>query len=353
MRRLVVITNLGNNTIKTNIFSKDNKSDKRIKNVLIKTNNENDSGVTNLKENNINLISSEKDIVVKVEERPPEKKQNIIIFEDNAFITNMTKDYLLFEKAILYDRRDICDIFIHFIKIKIDLINIFNINYSFVPYIIRLIKFVFFFHFLFYIETLCIGQKYYFDKYYSKEFQQFLKENYFYEESDNYINNYINYIFSKKSVKKIEYTKIHFLYTFKYAFPRVLIPSAISLISYIITSYLTPRRKIMKVILNKAYKRDIKLYKFRKTAKKYRNRFLFVGILALCLMIFFFYSTINYFYVFEEAKYDITQSFILSGLLRVVFDFLFWGIIAGMRVFSIRFRFKCFYNLINKISEIN
>ena len=248
-------------------------------------------------------------------------------------------------------------------KLKNDLINIFSCNYSFVPYTARLIKFAFFFHFLFYLETLCIGQKYYFDKYYSDEVQDFLIDNHIYD--NNYIlnslsNNKTNYTNINNTLSENdfnieieEFDKMHYLYTFKYAFPRVLIPAALSLISYFFTAILTPRRKIMKLILNTSYKPEQKLIQAEKIMKNYKTIYLIFGILALLLMVFFFYSTINYFYVFEEAKYDIPQSFILSGLLRFIFDIILWAFITELRVCGIQIHNKGFYDLINKIYEIN
>ena len=70
-------------------------------------------------------------------------------------------------------------------------------------------------------------------------------------------------------------------------------------------------------------------------------------------MIFFLYSITNYFYVFEDAKYDIPQYVILSGLLRLIFDIIFWAFIIELRVCSIQTHFGGFYNLVNKIYELN
>ena len=237
----------------------------------------------------------------------------------------------------------------------------FYIDYSFTRYTIRVIKFAFFFHFMFYIETLCIGQKYYFDKYYSDEFQDFLENNHFYENNRNinYTNTNVSYATNKTFLEKYyntdrqKFNNIHYLYTFKYSFPRVLIPAAISLISYIFTSILSPRRSIIKILLNTSYKPEEKDNRIGTLKKKYDIIFLIFGILALLLMVFFFYSTINYFYVFDEAKYDIPQSFLLSGLVRFIFFIIFWAFIVELRVCSIQTHFGGFYNLINKIYEIN
>ena len=358
IRRLVIITNLGKNYQKTRIFDIEDKfrnEPKKEKGLSIKINN--DSKNDNTMSLNNNLIPSEKDNDRKEEENKNEKIENIIGLEvENSFIGNIMRDYLNFKEAILYDKRTKWNMFVHFMKLKNDLINIFLLNYSFIPYSIRMIKFTFFFHFIFYLETLCIGQKYYFDKYYSKEFQDFLTKNNFY--GDNSLlnnstynnNNYLNKYFSTKT---IEFTKIHFLYTFKYSFPRVLIPFAISLISYFITSLLSPRRKIIKILLNGAYKQDIKYFKMKLVIKRYRIIYLVFGILAFLLMLFFFYSTINYFFVFEDAKYDIPQSFILSGLMRFIFDIILWLILALLRVYSINMYEENLYKIINKIYEIN
>ena len=150
-----------------------------------------------------------------------------------------------------------------------------------------------------------------------------------------------------------KFADIHYLYTFKYSFPRVLIPAAISLISYIFTSVLSPRRKIIKILLNIDYTHQIKKEQIKLISKKYKIIYIIFGILALFLMVFFFYSIVVYFYVFEDAKYDIPQSFMLSGLLRFIFDILLWSFITELRICSLQTRFDGFYNLINKVYEIN
>ena len=68
---------------------------------------------------------------------------------------------------------------------------------------------------------------------------------------------------------------------------------------------------------------------------------------------FFFYSITNYFVIFEDAKYDIPQSFLLSGLIRFIFDFLIWAIISNIRKLSIESHNNDFYGFVRVISEMN
>ena len=375
LRRLVIITNLGNNYNKNNIYANNNviiNKEVILKNKPIEEKEKSSESSSNdIDYNNINIKNSRNNIVslgkdseikeMKEEDDRIEKLGYIIGEENDGFLSNIMRDYLNFEDATYFDRRDNCKIFCHFMRLKNDLINMFYVDYSFTRYTIRVIKFAFFFHFMFYIETLCIGQKYYFDKYYSDEFQDFLENNHFYENirNINYSNTNVSYATNKTFLEKYyntarqKFNNIHYLYTFKYSFPRVLIPAAISLISYIFTSILSPRRSIIKILLNTSYKPEEKDNRIGTLKKKYDIIFLIFGILALLLMVFFFYSTINYFYVFDEAKYDIPQSFLLSGLVRFIFDIIFWAFIVELRVCSIQTHFGGFYNLINKIYEIN
>ena len=369
LKRLVIITNLGNSLITKDKNDNNNNNEYKLKNnnLIDENNNENNLGNSfndsksnnnlKIKHNSKDLIYSGKDNKETEEEKQREKLGIILGKEDDTFMSNITRDYLNFEDATYFDRRENCSIFRHFMKLKNDLINIFYCQYSFVPYAARLIKFIFFFHFLFYLETLCIGQKYYFEKYYSDEFQDFLKDHNFYDNKDGNLNNYNNikksFLEKYLNTEEIEFTKIHFLYTFKYTFPRVLIPAAISLISYIFTAILTPRRKIMKIILDTTYKSNEKINKIQKITNNYRIVYIIFGIIGLLLMVFFFYSIVNYFFIFEEAKYDIPQSFIFSGLLRFIFDIIFWAFIVELRMCGIHIYNKGFYNLINYIYEIN
>ena len=378
LRRLIIITNLGknlNNLEKSDVINNNsrlsnnpkNKNEKDSDDLMNNSESNNESNIknsiNNLMENTKEKIENEKDI------NKNEKLGNIIGIEDNTFWSNIMRDYLNFEDASYFDRRENCHIFCHFMKLKNDLINIFCCDYSFSPYTIRLIKFAFFFHFLFYLETLCIGQKYYFNKYYSNDFQEFLVDNNFYinnlvqysplnnsNTSETLISNFIkNTTFLKSyfDIDEIDFANIHYLYTFKYAFPRILIPAAISLISYIFTSLLSPRRKVIKILLNPIIKSEEKNNEIKKIAKTFKIIFIIFGIIAFFLMIFFFYSVTIYFSVFENAKYDIPQSFLLSGLIRFIFDIILWSFITELRVCSIQTHFGGFYDIVNKIYELN
>ena len=376
LKRLVIITNLGNNLEKPDNYvnnnrlknQQKNKNERDSNNSINNSESDNDSNIknsiNNLMDNTKEKSENEKEINIK-----NEKLGNIIGIEDNTFLSNIMRDYLNFEDASYFDRRENCHIFCHLMKLKNDLINIFCCDYSFAPYTIRIIKFTFFFHFMLYLEILCIGQKYYFEKYYSNDFQKFLVDNNFYSNniskystlnnsntSEFILTNYINnttFLKDNFDVKEIELTNIHYLYTFKHAFPRVLIPAAISLISYIFTSLLSPRRKIMKILLNIIYKPEEKHNEIKNIAKNYKIIFILFGIIALLLMIFYFYSVTIYFSVFENDKYDIPQSLLLSGLLRFIFDIILWSFITELRVCSIQTHFEEFYDIVNKLYEMN
>ena len=57
--------------------------------------------------------------------------------------------------------------------------------------------------------------------------------------------------------------------------------------------------------------------------------------------------------IFDDAKYDIPQSFILSGLIRFIIDIIIWAIIANIRILSVESHSSDFYRFIRGISEIN
>ena len=310
LRRLVIITNLGTNLSKSNLYNAKTDIILQNKPKLNSWNISNENALNNnLKKSSNNLIDTNNEKEVR-----KEIMGNILGLEDKTFMSNILRDYLEYDDATYFDRRDNCDIFCHFMKIKNDLINVFYLDYSFAPYTIRLIKFAFFFLFLFYLETLCIGQKYYFEKFYSNEFQDFLYDNNFYNNSRKFDN--------------ITLLEKDF-------------------------EFLSPRRKIIKILLNIDYTHQIKKEQIKLISQKYKIIYIIFGILTLFLMVFFFYSIVVYFYVFEDAKYDIPQSFILSGLLRFIFDILLWSFITELRICSLQTRFDGFYNLINKVYEIN
>ena len=413
LRRLVIITNLGKNLEENDFNFNDNELIKKSHLLNVRNNNENNSNDNiinsieinnkdkdkdkeevnkeiatndNLRKNNSLLPILRDNIVNEDQNERNIKMTKIVGFEDDTFLSNIKRDYLIYEDAIFFDNREYCSLFAHFLKLKNDLINIFCCNYSFAPYTIRLIKFLFFFHFMFYLETLCIGQKYYFKKYFSEEYQSYIENMY---NLENNITNNINSInininitknlnltnntnltnlntsnidnknlsifdleryFSKKT---IEIVKIHYLYTFKYAFARVLIPVAISYISYFFTAILSPRRKVLKIYLNTDLMQKEKIENYKKISKKYKIVYIVFGTLALLLMVFFFYSITNYFLVFEDAKYDIPQSFLLSGLIRFILDIIIWAIIANIRKLSIDSHSYETYGCIRGICEIN
>ena len=397
LKRLIIITNLGKNleenklNFNTNELLRqspfyENSDINNINNINNDINNYNNNDINNgiNKDINMNANSNEgetKENYSKKNSLLPMIKDNIVDdgqigrnkimskivgFEDDSFLSNIKRDYLQYNDAIFCDNRDYYSIFTHLLRLKNDLINIFCCSYSFAPYSIRFIKFLFFFHFLFYLETVCIGQKYYFDKYFSKEYQDFIKKknNFNLINSTNAANNN-NLTFSNISINNdfflekyisaetIELARIHYLYTFRHAFPRVLIPMALSFISYSFTALLSPRRKILKILLNPDLKENDKIGKYKKLSQKYKNIFIIFGTFALLFMVFFFYSITNYFVIFDDAKYDIPQSFILSGLIRFIIEIIIWAIIANVRVLSVESHSSDFYRFIRGISEIN
>ena len=369
LKRLVIITNLGKNFEEIKIsFHKSPLF--RQSPVFEKDNNKNNVSNSNEAPTNDNLVKNSalpmiKDSIINDQQNERSRIMNKLIgMEDDSFLSNIKRDYLKYNEAVFYDNRDYCSLFAHFLRLKNDLINIFYCNYSFAPYSIRLIKFLFFFHFMFYLETLCIGQKYYFNKYFSKEYQDFINkinnlannntfENYIISFNNNNITRNISIFENLFSEERREFINIHYLYTFKNAFARVLIPAAISFISYIFTSLLSPRRKILKAYLNPNLKEKDKIAKYQKISKKYKIIFIIFGIFALLLMGFFFYSITNYFVIFDDAKYDIPQSFILSGLIRFILDIIIWAIIANIRSTSIESHNIDIYGCIRIISELN
>ena len=345
LRRLVIITNLGKNLEennynynKTNLFRSNQFTD--IKNNEIFGNNNDIDTKENFEKKNSLLPMVNNNIVNDEEIDKNRKFARIIGLENDSFLSNITRDYLKYNDAIFYDNRDYCSMLAHFLRLKADFINIFYCDYSFAPYTIRLIKFLFFFHFMFYLETLCIGQKYYFKKHFSEEFLNYTEI--IYNITNNITNDYnityenttnSNLTFLEKHISREtrESLKIHYLYTFKYSFPRILIPTAISLISYFFTAILTPRRKILKAYLNLDLNEKEKNIKYMKIAKKFKIVFIIYGFLALLIMVFFFYSITNYFVIFDDAKYDIPPYFILSGLIRFILDIIIWAIISNIR----------------------
>ena len=363
-RRLIIITNLGKNLedFKVNknkyLMRSDQLNNKHGNARNIDDENTNDR--FNVNSNNNGLLPMMRDQIENNElnERNKILKQ-LVGNENSSFLSNMKRDYLSFNDAVMFDKRGYCSILAHYLKLKQDFINIFCCSYSFAPYSIRFIKFLFFFLFLFYLETLCIGQKYYYDKHFSEEYKNFTDKMYnmsIINESipvDNELNKNISFLEKYFTVKQIEFAKIHFLYTFKYAFPRILIPAAISLISYFFTSILSPRRKIMKAYLSPDLNEFDKKNKLKAISKKYKILYIIFGIIVLLLMVFFFYSITNYFFIFDDAQYDIPQSFLLSGLIRFIFDFLLLLIISNIRKFSIESGSEDIYSFSRAISEIN
>jgi hypothetical protein len=360
-RRLVIMTNLGKNLEKNN-YNTNNALIRKVNFAVKKDENNNENIITNENRKKTMALPMINQNIVSEDQSDRHELRKIVGIEDNTFLSNIKRDYLKFEDAIFLDNRDYCKIFTHFLKLKTDLINIFCFSYSFAPYTIRLIKFLFFFHFLFYLETLCIGQKYYFEKHFSEEYQHFLETMNNITKNNDLINititndvtnNQFSFLQKYFSEENIEFLRIHYLYTFKYAFPRVLIPAAISLISYFFTSILSPRRKIMRAFLNPKMKEQEKINKYKRISNNYKIIYIVFGILAVILMGFFFYSICNYFVIFEEAKYDIPQSFILSGLIRFIFDIILWSIIANVRILSIDTHNEDFYAFTRGIGEVN
>ena len=339
LRRLVIITNLGDSSLNIHLDTKLkdelglNYSDYFSNNDATLDNKE-----QNIQENQDNEKLQELGGIIVGEDKEKNAKLNklklFIGKENNTFLSNIKRDYLKYEDAAVLDTRKYNRVSSHFIKMKQDFINLFCCKYSLVHYELRVIKFLFFFHFLFYLQTLCVGQKYYFVKYYSTDYSKYKKD-------------------WGSEYNEKEFYKFQYMYAFKYAFPRVLIPAAISLISYVIAPIFSPRRRILKIVLYKNMKGEVKRDTVKYYTKRYKIVYIVFSILAILLMVFFYYSLTNYFYVFKDAIYEIPVGFVCSGVVRFVFDLIFWAIVACARVQSVKYKTDRSYKNVRGTCELN
>ena len=304
--------NIISNTEKIYFSKKSNKKRKKVKFLEIKNNtttkkkleNENISKLNNNLRKEIN--SENKEEHYKKKKENSKNKVRIIPYERKIYSEKEINE-LDYDDAIIYDKRNYCQIFWCTLKEKQAIVNTFFVKDALKPFSIKLLVIIFSFSCYFVINGFLYNEEYVSTKLKNNETKTF-------------------YEYLSDSIERILYTSI-----------------VGGVISFIIGILFNTDKKIDKVI-NKNKKNKIILK--GEIAKIYRCnniRILFFIIIQIILMILFIIYIFCFCYVYPNNKLDwFESSLIVIGLMQS-FSLFSSFLISTIKYFSVKFQWElCF-----------
>ena len=242
-------------------------------------------------------------------------------------------DYLPFEEAKTKDFRSFFHLYWNILSLRHPIINLFswisffNITNSFIPFQIKIIKFVFMIMLNLFINTLILTQDYFQNKFY-------------------YFNNIYNILHIERGNNISSSEKIK--YSMNNSFPRVLLGFIICVIIQELIEYIffCERKKIYNTFFLKGF--DNINNKANNMIKKIKIKYyVFIFINFIMMVMFFIYIT-NYCGVYVGGIFDFIGAGIWTFILLQIFPFISSFIISFLRYRGL----KKVNKLIYKISQI-
>ena len=276
----------------------------------------NDSSNTSKKSSNHSLNISEDEI--------------FCLIKDNK--EKLELDYIILSKAIELDKRGICELYTHLLALKQPIwdmlsdIKALQINRSFIPLSMKIIRFVFMFCFNMFLNSLFLTQKYFKKKY-------------------NYFNNKYNiqYDENSKSISSSE----KFVYAIKNTIAFSVSVFIICLvIQFFMNYYLYNLRKQIWVILTECD--DDKKEEIKEMNKFFNSKNCFYIILAsikFILIIFFFFYIINFSQAYKGGIIDYVGATFMTWLFLQVIPFISCLIFALFRYYGLKKQDNRLYKL--------
>ena len=262
--------------------------------------------------------------------------------DENLYISiNSIKKRLQYDFMSLYeakkkDKRSFCDIYCHLLELKqpiLDLlsdINALGLNKSFVPFSMKIIRFLFFVGLNFFLNSLFLTQKYFNKKY------NFFNDKYSLDSTDE---NYNKINTKKQFIFALEHCIIYSLICF------IIIMIVQFLINYL---FFNLRKKLWIIIThsNNDKKEEIKQINF--FFLKYNIYYLIITGINFIFMILFFYYLINFAQAYKGGYIDYITGGFMTWIMLQVFPFITCFISTIFRICGI----KCGYNKLYKLNQV-
>ena len=289
----------------------------KIDNVESSNNNQNIST-----QNRMKTLEDQNDIEnnnIKIIKRNSSQSQASFISksedEDIYYSIKLIKKRLQYDFLSLYegrkkDKRSFCDIYCHLLTLKQPILDLLSditaleLNRSFVPFSMKVTRFLFFLGFNFFLNSLFLTQKYFTKKY------NFFNEKYsleLTEENYNKINNKEQFIFALEHC--IIYSVICFIILMLVQF----------LINYL---FFNLRKKVWIIIRQCNNEKKEEIREVNIFFLKYNTYYLIITSINFIFMLLFFYYLINFSQVYIGGYIDYITGGFMTWIMLQVFPFI-------------------------------
>ena len=242
-------------------------------------------------------------------------------------------DFLSLYEGRKKDKRSFCDIYCHLLTLKqpiLDLlsdINVLELNKSFVPFSMKVIRFLFFLSFNLFLNSLFLTQKYFKKKY--------------------------NFFNGKYSLELIEdnYGKINVKEQFIFALEYCIINSVICFIILLCIQFLINyaffnlRKKVWLIIKQCNNDKKEEIREVNVFFLKYNTYYLIIASINFILMLLFFYYLINFSQVYKGGCIDYITGGFMTWVMLQVFPFITCFISTILRICGIKRKRSKLYKL--------
>ena len=328
--------NMNNSRNTKDLMLKKNKID----NVESSNNNQNIST-----QNRMKTLEDQNDIEnnnIKIIKRNSSQSQSSFISksedEDIYSSIKLMKKRLQYDFLSLYegrkkDKRSFCDIYCHLLTLKqpiLDLfsdINVLELNKSFVPFSMKVIRFLFFIGFNFFLNSLFLTQKYFKKKY-------------------NFFNEKYSLELTEENYNKIN-TKEQFIYALEHCIIYSLICFIIIMLVQFLINYLffNLRKKVCIIIRQCNNEKKEEIREVNIFFLKYNTYYLIITSINFIFMLLFFYYLINFSQVYIGGYIDFITGGFMTWIMLQVFPFITCFISTILRICGMKTKSSKLYKL--------
>ena len=312
----------------------------KIDNVESSNNNQNIST-----QNRMKTLEDQNDIEnnnIKIIKRNSSQSQSSFISksedEDIYSSIKLIKKRLQYDFLSLYegrkkDKRSFCDIYCHLLTLKqpiLDLfsdINVLELNKSFVPFSMKVIRFLFFIGFNFFLNSLFLTQKYFKKKY-------------------NFFNEKYSLELTEENYNKIN-TKEQFIYALEHCVIYSLICFIIIILVQFLINYLffNLRKKAWIIIRQCNNEKKEEIREVNIFFLKYNTYYLIITSINFIFMLLFFYYLINFSQVYIGGYIDFITGGFMTWIMLQVFPFITCFISTILRICGMKTKSSKLYKL--------
>ena len=262
---------------------------------------------------------------------------------------SLLKDNLPHKYGIYYDKRNFCNFYFYLFCLRNQVINLFinsnNNSQNFIPFSVKLIKFLFLLVMMLFFNSLFINQKYIYDKYT------------FFDEKFNFKNLLITDKIN--SSEKLKYAINHSFVNGLYAYLIVMV------IDLFLTWLFSIRRRI-KSLLDDFYEiesgRNTNVSRYNRERRNFekellevsdlKNIYIWITAFNFVFIIIFFIYLVNFCSTYKGVVDDLFISFICTFIIYFLVPIISSAFITGLRFIGLNMKIKFFYDLSRSLMEI-